>query len=72
MTECNNFNYDFDTQEGDNSGGFTRQTIGRFDKTMELLQFNNQIIHTNDADSLFKCFQGLGWFMMVFSTGRTF
>ena len=31
--------------------------LGRFDKTVKLLRFNNHILHTNDIDSFFKCFR---------------
>ena len=32
-----------------------RQSIGKFEKTVKSLRFNNHIIHTNDIDSFFKC-----------------
>ena len=38
-------------------GELTRRNIGRFDKIVKLLRFNNHIIHTNDNDSFFKCFR---------------
>ena len=38
-------------------GELARRSIGRFDKTVKLLRFNNHIIHTNDIDSFFKCFR---------------
>ena len=51
----NIFLYDFDIQEGEYVGEIARRSIGRFDKTVKLLRFNNHIIHTNDTDSFFKC-----------------
>ena len=50
------FIYDFGIQEGEYAGELARRSIGRFDKTVKLLRFNNHIIHTNDIDS-FKCFR---------------
>ena len=49
--------YDFDIEEGEYVGELARRSIGRFDKTVKLLRYNIQIIHTNDIDSLFKCFR---------------
>ena len=53
----NIFIYDFDIQEGEYVGELARRSIGRFDKTVKLLRFNNHIIHTNDIESFFKCFR---------------
>ena len=53
----NIFIYDFDIQEGEYVGELARRSIGRFDKTVKLLRFNNHIIHANDTDSFFKCFR---------------
>ena len=53
----NIFIYDFDIPEGEYVGELARRSIGRFDRTVKLLRFNNQIIHTNDIDSFFKCFR---------------
>ena len=53
----NTFIYHFDIQEGENLGELARRSLVRFDKTVKLLRFNNHIIHTNDIDSLFKCFR---------------
>ena len=52
-----NFIYDFDIQEGEYLGELARRSIGRFDKTVKLLRFNNHIIHTIDINSFFKCFR---------------
>ena len=57
IDQRNNFIYDFDIQEGEYEGELARRSIGRFDKTIKLLRFNNHIIHTNDIDSFFKCFR---------------
>ena len=38
-------------------GELARRSIGRFDKTVKLLRFNNHIIHANDLDSFFRCFR---------------
>ena len=51
------FNYDFDIQEGKYVGKLASRSIGKFDKYVEVLGFNNYMIHTNDFDSFFKCFQ---------------
>ena len=51
------FIYDFNIQKGEYVGELARRIIGRFDKTVKLLRFNNHIIHTNDIDSFFKCFR---------------
>ena len=48
--------YDSDIPEGEYVGELARRNIGRFDKPVKLLSFNNHIIHTNDIDSSFKCF----------------
>ena len=55
--QSNNFIYDFDIHEGEYVGELARRSLGRFDKTVILLRFNNLIIHTNDFDSFFKCFR---------------
>ena len=52
----NIFRYDFDIREGEFVGKLARRSIGRFDKTVKLLRFNNDILHTNDIDSFFKSF----------------
>ena len=57
IVQRNTFIYNFDIQEGEYVGELARRTIGRFDKTVKLLRFNNHIIHTNDIDSFFKCFR---------------
>ena len=46
-----------DIQEGEYVLELARRSIGRFDKTVRLLRFNNHIIHTNDIHSFFKCFR---------------
>ena len=38
-------------------GELARRSIGRFEKTVKLLRFNNHIIHTKDIDSFFKSFR---------------
>ena len=53
----NVFTYDSDIQEGEYVGELARRSIGKFDTTVNLLRFNNHNIHTNDIDSLFKCFR---------------
>ena len=57
IVQRNIFIYDFDNQEGEYVGELARRSIGRFDKTVKLLRFNNHINHTNDIDSFFKCFR---------------
>ena len=57
IVQGNIFIYDFDIQEGEYVGELARRSIGRFDKTVKLLRFNNHIIHTVDIDSFFKCFR---------------
>ena len=57
IIERNIFIYDFDIQAGEYVGELARRSIGRFEKTVKLLRFNNHIIHTNDIDSFFKCFR---------------
>ena len=57
IVQRNIFIYDFDIQEGEYVGELARRSIGRFDKTVKLLRFNNHIIHTNDIDSFFKCYR---------------
>ena len=57
IIERNIFIYDFDIQEGEYVGELAQRSIGRFDKTVKLLRFNNHIIHTNDIDNFFKCFR---------------
>ena len=57
IVQRNIFKYDFDIQEGEYVGELARRSIGRFDKTVKLMRFNNHIIHTNDIDSFFKCFR---------------
>ena len=57
IVERNIFIYNFDIQEGEYNGELARRSIGKFEKTVKLLRFNNHIIHTNDIDSFFKCFR---------------
>ena len=57
IVERDIFIYDFDIQEGEYVGELARRSIGKFEKTVKLLRFNNQIIHTNDIDSFFKSFR---------------
>ena len=57
IVERNKFIYDFDIQEGECVGESARRSIGKFEKTVKLLRFNNHIIHTNDIDSFIKCFR---------------
>ena len=49
--------YDFDIQQVEYVGELARRSIGIFDKTVKLLRFNNQNIHTNNIDSFLKCFR---------------
>ena len=55
----NIFIYEFGIQEGEYVRDLARRSIGKFDKTVKLLRFNNHIIHTNDIDSFYKCFRYL-------------
>ena len=57
IIERNIFIYNFDIQEGEYVGELARRSIGRFDKLVKRLRFNNHIIHTNDIDRFFKCFR---------------
>ena len=60
MTGCNLFFYGFDVQEGDYVGELACGrvgSIGKFERTVKLLRFNNHIVHTIDIDSFFKCFR---------------
>ena len=57
IVERNIFNYNFDVQEREYVGELARRSIGKFQKTVKLLTFNNHIIHTKDIDSFFKCFR---------------
>ena len=57
IVQRNIFIYDFDIQEGEYVGELARRSIGKFDKTVKLLRFINQIIHTNDIHIFFKCFR---------------
>ena len=57
IVQRNIFIYDFDIQEAEYVGKLARRSIGKFDKTVKLLRFNNIIIHTNYIDSVFKCFR---------------
>ena len=57
IVQRNIFIYNFDIQEGEYVGELARRSIGRFDKTVNLLRFNKHVIHTNDIDSFFKCFR---------------
>ena len=43
--------------EGEYVGELARRSIGNFEKTVKLLRFNNQIIHTIDIDPFFECFR---------------
>ena len=55
IMQRNIFLNDFNMQEGDYVGKLAKQCIGKFDKTIGLLRFNNHIFHTNDINSFFKC-----------------
>ena len=57
IVQRNIFIYDFDIQEGEYVEDLARRSIGRFDKTVKLMRFNNHIIHRNDIDSFFMCFR---------------
>ena len=57
IVQRNIFMYDFDVQEGEHVGKLARRSIRKFGKTVKLLGFNYHIIHTNDIDSFFECFQ---------------
>ena len=57
IVQRNIFIYDFDIQEAEDVGELARRSIGRFDKTVKLLRFNNHIIHTNGIGSFFRCFR---------------
>ena len=59
IVERNIFIYDFDIQEAEYIGELARRSIGKFEKTVKMLRFNNHIIHTNDIDSFFKFFRCL-------------
>ena len=57
IVERNIFIYNFDIQEGEYVGETAKRSKGKFEKTLNLLRFNNHIIHTKDIDSFFKCFR---------------
>ena len=49
--------YDFDIQEAEIVGEIARRSIGKLDKTVKLLRFNNHSNHTIDRDSFIKRFR---------------
>ena len=71
IVERNMFIYNFDIQVGEYVGKSARQSIGKFEKTMKLLRFFNHSIHTNDNDSVFKCF-GCPSYNCFFNRSDTF
>ena len=34
-----------------------RRSIGKYENTVKLLQYNNHIIHVNNIDNFFRCFR---------------
>ena len=57
IVDRNMFIYNFDIQEAEYVGELLRRSIGKFEKTVKFLRFNDHIIHTNDIDFFFKCFR---------------
>ena len=53
----NNFIYDIDIEDGDFVGDLARRSIGKNEKTVKILRYNNHIIHVNNIDNFFKCFR---------------
>ena len=53
----NIFIYDFAMQEGEYLGELAQRSIGKIEKIVQWLKFNNHIIRTTYIDSFFKCFR---------------
>ena len=48
-----------DTDKGDEDflSELARRSIGKYENTVKLLQYNNHIIHVNNIDNFFRCFR---------------
>ena len=57
VVEKNIFIYDIDIEDGDFVGELARRIIEKYGNTVELLRYNNHIIHVNNIDNFFKCFR---------------
>ena len=57
IVELNKFIYTFDILEREYVEELARRSIGKLQKTVKRLRFNNHIIHAKDIDSFFKCFR---------------
>ena len=57
IVERDIFIYGFDIEEGEYVGKLARRSIGKFEKTMKLSRFNNDMIQMNNIDSFFKYFR---------------
>ena len=58
VVEKNIFVYDIeDIEDGDFVGELARRSIGKYENTVKLLRYNNNIIYVNNNDNFFKCFR---------------
>ena len=48
IVQRNIFEYDFDIQRGEYVGELARRSVERFDKTVKILRFNNQVMQKRD------------------------
>ena len=55
--EKNIFIYDIEIEDGDFLGNLARRSIGKYEKTVKLLRYNNHIIFVKNTDNFFKCFR---------------
>ena len=49
--------YDIEIEDGDFVGKQAQKSNGKYEKTLNLLQYNNHIIHVNNTKNFFKCFR---------------
>ena len=57
VAEKNIFIYDIEIEDVDFVGELARRKIGKYEKRIKLLRYNNHIIHVNNIYNFFKCFR---------------
>ena len=72
MLKLKIFLYDIDFVDGELIGELTRRSIRKFEKSLNLLRYNNHICYVNDMNSFLKSFRCITCETIFSKTGATF
>ena len=70
LLQLNIILYDFDFVDGELIGELCRRSIQKYEKSVKLLRYNNQICYVNNINALFKAFRCTTCYTVFSTTGN--